>query len=165
MDFFNEYERVGVFIDAANNYMGLKGSDLSVDYAALLKSFRENCRLVSIRYYSGASSKPEHRSIKVRLDWLTYHGFTVVSKPIKILPDKSIKANMDIELAVDVMTMYPKLDHVVLFTGDSDFRYLIETIQKFGLTVTVVSMGSHLSDELKRQADHCVDLDEIINNV
>jgi uncharacterized LabA/DUF88 family protein len=100
------------------------------------------------------------------IDWLDYNGYTVVTKPTKEFVDASgrrkIKGNMDIELAVHVMEMVESIDHLVLFSGDGDFRSLVEAVQRKGRKVSVVSTLSTqppmIADELRRQADHFIDL-------
>ena len=100
------------------------------------------------------------------VDWLDYNGYTMITKPAKEFVDsagrRKIKGNMDIELAVDVMEMASSIDHAVIFSGDGDFRSLVEAVQKKGLRVTVVStMRSQppmIADELRRQADDFIEL-------
>jgi uncharacterized LabA/DUF88 family protein len=105
-------------------------------------------------------------SIRPLIDWLDYNGFTVVTKPTKEFIDatgrRKVKGNMDIELAVDALELAPHLDEMVLFSGDGDFRSLVEAVQRRGVHVTVVSTISSqppmIADELRRQADVFTDL-------
>ena len=100
------------------------------------------------------------------MDWLDYNGYTMVTKPTKEFVDsfgrRKIKGNMDIELSVDAMRLADSLDHIVLFTGDGDFRALVAALQMKGKRVTVVStlqtQPPMVADELRRQADQFVDL-------
>jgi uncharacterized LabA/DUF88 family protein len=100
------------------------------------------------------------------IDWLDYNGYTMVTKPTKEFIDaagrKKIKGNMDIELAVDAMELADHLDHIVLFSGDGDFRSLVEALQHKGKRVSVVSTLATnppmVADELRRQADQFIDL-------
>jgi uncharacterized LabA/DUF88 family protein len=100
---------------------------------------------------------------------LDYNGYTMVTKPTKEFTDASgrrkIKGNMDIELAIDVMEMAEHLDHIVLFSGDGDFRRLVEAVQRRGTRVTVVStvrsQPPMVADELRRQADTFIELQEL----
>jgi uncharacterized LabA/DUF88 family protein len=111
----------------------------------------------------------EYSPIRPLVDWLDYNGYTVVTKPLKEFTDASgrrkFKGNMDIELAVDAMEMASYLDHVVLFSGDGDFRRLTEALQRKGLRVTVVStirtQPPMIADELRRQADTFLELNEL----
>src|SRR3546814_4005021 len=108
----------------------------------------------------------EYAPIRPLVDWFDYNGYTMVNKPTKEFTDatgrRKVKGNMDIELAVDVMEMLEYLDHVVLFSGDGDFRRLVEAVQRRGRRVTVVStlrsQPPMIADELRRQADNFVDL-------
>ena len=103
------------------------------------------------------------------MDWLHYNGFTMVTKPAKEYTDsmgrRKVKGNMDIELAVDAMELAPYVDHVVLFSGDGDFRPLVEALQRKGVRVSVVStirsQPPMIADELRRQADNFIELDEL----
>jgi uncharacterized LabA/DUF88 family protein len=111
----------------------------------------------------------EYSPIRPLVDWLDYNGYTVVTKPLKEFTDASgrrkFKGNMDIELAVDAMEMASYLDHVILFSGDGDFRRLTEALQRKGLRVTVVStirtQPPMIADELRRQADTFLELNEL----
>jgi uncharacterized LabA/DUF88 family protein len=103
------------------------------------------------------------------IDWLGYNGFTVVTKPTKEFTDASgrrkIKGNMDIELAVQAIQLAATLDHIVLFTGDGDFRSLVADLQLRGKRVSVIStLQSNppmVADELRRQADQFIDLADL----
>jgi uncharacterized LabA/DUF88 family protein len=103
------------------------------------------------------------------VDWLDYNGYTMVTKPTKEFTDaagrRKIKGNMDIELAIDVMEMAQHLDHVVIFSGDGDFRRLVDAVQRKGVRVTVVSTVKSnppmVADELRRQADNFIELTEL----
>ncbi len=107
------------------------------------------------------------------VDWLDYNGYTMITKPTKEFTDaqgrKKVKGNMDIELAIDMMEMADKVDHVVLFSGDGDFRRLLEAVQRKGARVTVVStLKSNppmVSDDLRRQADHFLDLNDLASYI
>ena len=113
-------------------------------------------------YYTALVEDQEYSPIRPLIDWLDYNGYTMVTKPTKEFTDaagrRKIKGNMDIELAVDVMEMAERLDHIVLFSGDGDFRRLVEAVQRKGVRVTVVStvrsQPPMVADELRRQADN-----------
>jgi uncharacterized LabA/DUF88 family protein len=107
------------------------------------------------------------------IDWLDYNGYTVVSKPTKEFVDASgrrkVKGNMDIELAVHAMELARHIDQMVLFSGDGDFRSVVEAVQRRGVRVTVVStISSHppmIADELRRQADIFIDILELRSKI
>ena len=95
----------------------------------------------------------------------------MVTKPAKEFTDsmgrRKIKGNMDIELTVDAMELAPRIDHIVIFSGDGDFRPLVESLQRQGVRVSVVStirsQPPMIADELRRQADNFIELEELRN--
>ncbi len=159
-------DRIALFIDGANLYSTTKTLGFDVDYKRLLKEFQSRGTLVRAFYYTAILEDQEFSSIRPLLDWLDYNGYTVVTKPTKEFIDanghRKIKGNMDIELAVDAMEMAEYLDQMILFSGDGDFRSLVEAVQRRGVRVTVVStilsQPPMLADELRRQADAFTDL-------
>jgi len=166
---FYPHERVALFIDGANLYATARSLGFDVDYKRLLELFASECQLVRAFYYTALVEDQEYSPIRPLIDWLDYNGYTMVTKPTKEFTDASgrrkIKGDMDIELAIDVMEMSPHLDHIVLFSGDGDFRRLVEAVQRKGVRVSVVStvrtQPSMVADELRRQADHFIELQEL----
>ena len=163
---FYPTERIALFIDGANLYAAAKSLSFDIDYKRLLSMFRSKGQLVRALYYTALVEDQEYSSIRPLIDWLDYNGYTMVTKPTKEFVDaagrRKIKGNMDIELAVDAMELADHLDHVVLFSGDGDFRSLVEALQHKGKRVTVVSSLATnppmVADELRRQADQFIDL-------
>ena len=163
---FDPREKIALFIDGANLYATSKSLGFDIDYKRLLQEFQSKGYLLRAYYYTALAEDQEYSSIRPLIDWLDYNGYTVVTKPTKEFVDatgrRKIKGNMDIELAVDVMEMADSIDHFVLFSGDGDFRSLVEAVQRKGRKVTVVStlatQPPMIADELRRQADHFVDL-------
>jgi uncharacterized LabA/DUF88 family protein len=162
-------ERVGLFIDGSNLYAAARALGFDIDYKKLLDLFTNRCRLIRAFYYTALMEDQEYSPIRPLVDWLDYNGYTMVTKPTKEFTDatgrRKIKGNMDIELAIDVMEMAQYLDHVVLFSGDGDFRRLVEAVQRKGVRVTVVStvrsQPPMVADELRRQADLFVELEDL----
>jgi uncharacterized LabA/DUF88 family protein len=163
---FYPTERIALFIDGANLYATAKSLAFDIDYKRLLALFRTKGQLVRALYYTALVEDQEYSSIRPLIDWLDYNGYTMVTKPTKEFIDaagrKKIKGNMDIELAVDAMELADHLDHIVLFSGDGDFRSLVEALQHKGKRVSVVSTlvtnPPMVADELRRQADQFIDL-------
>ena len=163
---FDPREKIALFIDGANLYATAKSLGFDIDYKRLLREFQSRGYLVRAFYYTAVIEDQEYSSIRPLIDWLDYNGYTVVTKPTKEFVDASgrrkIKGNMDIELAVHVMEMVEWIDHLVLFSGDGDFRSLVEAVQRKGRKVSVISTLSTqppmIADELRRQADHFIDL-------
>jgi uncharacterized LabA/DUF88 family protein len=162
-------EKIALFIDGANLYATAKTLGFDIDYKRLLREFQSRGYLLRAFYYTAVIEDQEYSSIRPLIDWLDYNGYTVVTKATKEFVDQSgrrkVKGNMDIELAVNAMEIAPTVDHIVLFSGDGDFRSLVEAIQRKGVRVTVVSTISTqppmVADELRRQADIFVDIVEL----
>ncbi len=163
---FYPQERVALFIDGANLYATARALNFDIDYKRLLELFSAECNLIRAFYYTALIEDQDYSPIRPLVDWLDYNGYTMVTKPTKEFTDstgrRKIKGNMDIELAIDVMEMAQHLDHVVLFSGDGDFRRLVEAVQRKGVRVTVIStvrsQPAMVADELRRQADVFLDL-------
>lgn len=170
---FHPTERIALFIDGANLYATAKALGFDIDYKRLLTLFRSEARLVRALYYTALAEDQEYSSIRPLIDWLDYNGYTMVTKPTKEYTDASgrrkIKGNMDIELAVDAMQLAEHLDHVVLFSGDGDFRSLVAALQQKGLRVSVIStlqtQPPMVADELRRQADQFVDITDLEKDI
>jgi uncharacterized LabA/DUF88 family protein len=170
---FDQREKIALFIDGANLYATAKSLGFDIDYKRLLQEFSAKGYLLRAYYYTALAEDQEYSSIRPLIDWLDYNGYTVVTKPTKEFVDSSgrrkVKGNMDIELAVNVMEMVETVDHVVLFSGDGDFRSLVEAVQRKGRKVSVVSTLSTqppmIADELRRQADHFMDLAQLQGKV
>ena len=160
---------IALFIDGANLYATAKTLGFDVDYRRLLQEFQSRGTLLRASYYTAIMEDQEYSSVRPLVDWLDYNGYTVVTKPTKEFIDASgrrkVKGSMDVELAVDAMEIAEHIDQLVLFSGDGDFRPLVEAVQRRGVRVTVVSTISSqppmVADELRRQADHFIDLAEL----
>jgi len=170
---FYPQERIGLFIDGSNLYAAARALGFDIDYKRLLDVFRGYGHLVRAFYYTALVEDQEYSPIRPLVDWLDYNGYTMVTKPTKEYTDatgrRKIKGNMDIELAIDVMEMAQYLDHIVLFSGDGDFRRLVEAVQRKGVRVTVVSTirstPPMVADELRRQADMFLELQELAPSI
>src|SRR3981081_3609278 len=165
--------KIALFIDGANLYATAKALGFDIDHKRLLTEFQGRGTLVRAFYYTAVIEDQEYSSIRPLVDWLDYNGFTVVTKPAKEFDDgegrRKFKRNMSVELAVDAMELAPHVDQIVLFSGDGDFRPLVESVQRRGVRVTVVSTISSqpplIADELRRQADAFIDMAEFQSRV
>lgn len=163
---FDSREKIALFIDGANLYAASKTLGFDIDYRKLLKAFQKRGYLLRAYYYTALVEDQEYSSIRPLIDWLDYNGYKVVTKAAKEFTDstgrRKVKGNMDIELTVDAMQLTDTVDHFVIFSGDGDFRSLVEALQRRGRKVSVVStlttQPAMISDELRRQADHFIDL-------
>jgi len=166
-------ERIALFIDGSNLYAAARALGFDIDYKRLLTEFGKRGKLVRAFYYTALLEDQEYSPIRPLIDWLDYNGYTMVTKPTKEFTDsqgrRRFKGDMDVELAVDVMEMSAYVDHIVLFSGDGDFRRLVEAVQRKGPRVTVVStvrsQPSMVADELRRQADNFLELLEIAPHI
>ena len=166
---FHPEDRIALFIDGANLYATARSLGFDIDYRRLLKAFQKRGRLIRALYYTALMDDAEYSPIRPLIDWLDYNGFAVVTKPAKEFTDSSgrrkIKGNMDIELAVDVMQLADSLDHLVICSGDGDFRYLVECVQNKGKRVSILSTlntrPAMVADDLRRQADQFIDLADL----
>jgi uncharacterized LabA/DUF88 family protein len=162
-------EKIALFIDGANLYATAKSLGFDIDYKRLLREFQSRGYLLRAFYYTAVVEDQEYSSIRPLIDWLDYNGYTVVTKAAKEFTDASgrrrVKGSMDIELAVDAMELARHVDQMILFSGDGDFRSLVEAVQRRGVRVTVIStiatQPPMIADELRRQTDVFTDLVEL----
>ena len=169
----HSHERIALFIDGSNLYAAARALGFDIDYKKLLEFFSGRGYLVRALYYTALIEDQEYSPIRPLVDWLDYNGYTMVTKPTKEFTDatgrRKIKGNMDIELAVDMLEMADTLDHLYVFSGDGDFRRLVEAVQRRGKRVTVVSTVRSsppmAADELRRQADVFLELEKLIPEI
>jgi uncharacterized LabA/DUF88 family protein len=170
------FDKIALFIDGANFYATCRALGFDVDYKRLLVEFQSRGALLRAFYFTTIIEDQEYSSIRPLIDWLDYNGYTVVTKLTKLTKEyvdasgrRKVKGSMNIELAVNAIELADHIDQVFLFSGDGDFRPLLEALQRRGVHVTVVStMVSQppmVADELRRQADVFVDLAELKSKV
>jgi uncharacterized LabA/DUF88 family protein len=162
-------EKTVLFIDGTSIYNTSRNLGIDIDYRLFLEYFHEATYIVRAYYYSTIIEGEDYTPVKPLTDWLSYNGFCTVIKAAKEFTDNSgkrrVKGNIDIEIAIDMMELAPKINHVVLFTGNADFRRAVEAVQRQGVRVTVVSSlkcnPPTIADELRRQCDQFVELADI----
>ena len=170
---FDPREKIAIFIDGANLYATSRTLGFDIDYRRLLDDFREKAYLVRAVYYTALAEDQEYSSIRPLIDWLDYNGYKVVTKPVREFTDaqgrRRVKGNMHIELVVDALELADHIDHFILFSGDGEFRYLVEALQRKGKKVTVASTVKTkppmIADDLRRQADHFMELANLSQSV
>lgn len=166
---FYKDDRLALFIDGSNLYAAARALGFDIDYKLLRAEFLRRGKLIRAFYYTALLENEDYSPIRPLVDWLNYNGYCLVTKPAKEFTDaagrRKVKGNMDIELAVDAMELAPRVDHIVLFSGDGDFKPLVESLQRQGVRVSVVStirsQPPMISDELRRQADNFIELDDL----
>ena len=163
-------DRLALFIDGANLYAAARALNADLDFRKMVDSFHDRAVLTRAYYYTAVVEGEEFSPIRPLIDFLDYNGFRVVTKPVKRFTDGQghtrTKGNMDIEIAVDMLELAPHIDHALLFSGDGDFRRVVEAVQARGVRVTVVStmkvQPPHIADELRRQADDFIELADLM---
>jgi uncharacterized LabA/DUF88 family protein len=166
---FYATDRIALFIDGANLYLAAKGLNIDLDFKKLLEEFQKRGVLIRAYYYTAVVENEDYSPIRPLVDWLDYNGFTVVTKAAKEYTDvngrKRHRGDMDVDLTVDMMQMAGHADHLVLFSGNSDFQPLVAAVQRKGVRVTVVSTLKSsppmASDEMRRQADSFIELADL----
>ncbi|MBI5946635.1 MAG: NYN domain-containing protein [Chloroflexi bacterium] len=158
--------RVGIFVDAANVELGLERSRARVDWGKVLELLTRGRQLVRAVAYSPVHDDPTvsietQRFVEPFLD----KGYKVVTKPLKRFADNTVKANVDIEMALDIITMLDRLDVVCLVSGDGDFQRLVELIQSKGVRVEVIAVASSTATNLRHAADHYIDLQSRLRDI
>ncbi len=168
-----EAEKTALFIDGANLYKSARNLGFDIDYKSLLAKAQDESQLVRASYYTAIQEDKDqdYSPLRPLVDWLDYNGYRMVTKPTREFTDqqgrKRYKGSTDVELVVDAMLLAERVDHIVIFSGNGDFRRAIEAIQAKGVKVTVVSTVKSsppmASDELRRQADSFIDLADLEN--
>ena len=170
---FYPNERIALFIDGANLFSTTKAVDIDIDYKKMLNLFAAKGRLITANYYTAITERPDFSALQPLLDWLDYNGYQVITKPAKEVTDREgrrkLKGNMDIEITIDMLKLAPHIDHMILFSGDGDFRAVLEAVQKQGVRVTVISTRKAkppvLADELRRQCNHFIDIIDLEKSI
>lgn len=171
---FDMRERVAFFIDGANFYQTARSLNVDIDYRRVLSSFVGDAYLLRANYYTALAEDQEFSSLRPLMDWLDYNGFHVTTKPMREFTDSSgqrrrVRPSLEVDMTVDAMTLCEEVNHIVLFTGDGAYRPLVEALQKRGRKVSVVSSlktnPSMISDDLRRQADHFLDLADLTDRI
>ena len=165
--------RIALFIDGANLHATARTLGFDMDYRRLLAEFCSRAAVLRAFYYTTTIEDLEFSSVRPLLDWLDYNGYSVVTRPSREFVDASgrrkLKGSIAIELTVDAMETAPHVEEIVLFSGDGDFRPMVEAVQRRGVRVSVVSTISSqppmIADELRRQADVFIDLKDLQSKI
>jgi uncharacterized LabA/DUF88 family protein len=159
-----------LFIDGQGLHHAAKALNFEVDYKRLMTEFERRGPLLRAYYYTTVFETEDFTAVRPLLDWLTYNGFTVRTKPLREHDEgesrRRWKRNIGIDLAIDAMETAGYVDNIYLFSGDGDFRSLVEALQRRGVFVTVVSTlrskpAPMVADELRRRAGAFLELDDL----
>ncbi len=170
--YLSKTEKTAVFIDGSNLFAVAKALDFDVDYRKFLKYFQDNTCLVRAAYYTVLTEDQDYSPLRPLVDWLDYNGFHMVTKSTREFIDnqgrKKVKGSIAVDLVIDALAIADKIDHMILFSGDSDFVKLTQALQNKGVRVTIVStimtQPFMVGDDLRRQADIFMDLYHIQDN-
>jgi uncharacterized LabA/DUF88 family protein len=166
---FYKDERIAVFIDGKSLFACSKALGFDIDFKLFRKEFSQRGKLNKLSYFTTLVDSEEFSSVKPLVDWLSYNGYNTVTKPVKEYVDtagrRKVKGNISVEMTIAVLDMVPFVDHIIIVTGDKDFKPLVEAVQQRGTRVSIVSsirvQPPMLSDDLRRQADNFIELDEL----
>ncbi len=155
--------KVAVFIDAANLELSAKDRGWKVDYRKLYKWLKDADKLKYLGFFTVRFDNKSHDAF---LTLLKKTGYKLVTKPLKIIKNKSKightrKANFDVEIAVETMKQINSFDTLILFSGDSDFDCLLKELKRENKKIIIVSTKYHISRELIKRADNYIDLRKI----
>ena len=152
-------QRVAIFIDGSNLFYAALHLSIEIDYAKLLCKLTQGRQLLRAYFYTGVDGTNEKQ--KGFLLWMRRNGYRVVAKELIQHTDGSKKANLDVEIAVDMMMLSDHCGTMVLLSGDGDLAYAVNAITYNGVQVEVVSLQSMTSDLLINVADRYTDLASI----
>lgn len=149
-------DRVAIFIDGANLFYAALQMQIEVDYGRLLAVLTQGRQLLRAYFYTGVD--PHNDRQQGFILWMQRHGYRVVTKDLISMADGSKKANLDIEIAIDMMRLAQHCDTLILLSGDGDLAYAVNAITYQGVRVEVVGLRSMTSDSLVTVADYYQDL-------
>lgn len=153
----SQFDKVAVFFDMSNLYFAARDLGVKIDYTKLLQFLVGGRRLH--RAYAYLAVAAEDQAAIPFLTWLRRNGFRVITKPLKRFSDGTSKGDLDMELAVDLLSQAPYIDVAVIVSGDGDFTYLVDRAQRLGLRVEIASTPRYTAIELLEIADRYVNLD------
>ncbi len=151
--------RIAIFIDGSNLFYAALQLGIEIDYAKLLVLLTQGSKLLRAFFYTGVDRTNDKQ--QGFLLWMRRNGYRLVTKDVVQFPDGSKKANLDVEIAVDMLNLAPYYDTAILVSGDGDLAYAVNTVSYKGVRVEVVSLRSMTSDTLINVADCFIDIDGI----
>ncbi len=166
-------EKTAIFIDGSNLHVTARMLGFDIDYQKLLKYFQKETNVIRAYYYTALLDGHEYSPLKPLVDWLDYNGYHMTTKMAKEYLDPQgkvrVKGTINVEFTVDAMELSSRINHAILFTGDSDFYSLIEALQRRGVKVTIIStlktQPPMIADKIRRKADNFIDLVDIKSRI
>lgn len=172
----NQKPKTKVYIDGANMFYSQKKLGWSFDWAKIKNYIEQEREVIEWKYYVGVKENDEKMQKYLRyLDAVGFNPFTKPLKKIKISDDKNLfdiyktkyiyKANFDVEITTDILLDKSKIDEIIIFSGDSDFKYLVKKLKDAGKKVSVYSSRKTISWELKLEASNISYLEDIKDQI
>jgi uncharacterized LabA/DUF88 family protein len=153
---FGDRDRVVIFVDGSNLFYAASHLNLEIDYIKLLQTLTQGHRLVRAYFYTGVDRSNEKQ--QGFLLWMRRNGYRVVTKDLMQMSDGSKKANLDVEIAIDMMKLAGCCDRAILVSGDGDLAYVVNALSYQGVQVEVVGLHSMTNGNLINVADRYTDL-------
>ena len=168
---FGQKDKVALFVDGSNFFESVKEVGLRIDYQKVYDFFARRETVFRAHYFSAVKPDSPEKDDDLRplLDWLSYHNWDVITKPVKMFTNREtgeqdIKGNMDVEITTEMLLLKDHVNHMVLFSGDEDFVYAIQKVKAAGVRVTVVSSPKMVASNLRRIADLYINLETVFND-
>ncbi|MEM8614643.1 MAG: NYN domain-containing protein [Cyanobacteria bacterium P01_H01_bin.105] len=155
--------RTAIFIDGSHLFYAALQLDIELDYTQLLSTLTVDSQLLRAFFYTGADSGNEKQ--QGFLLWMRRNGYRVVAKDLVPMPDGSKKINLDVEMAVDMLTLAPHYDTAVLVSGNGNLAYAVDAVSKQGVRVEIVGLRTMTSDNLINVADTYLDIATIQTDI
>ncbi len=158
-----EFGRIGVFIDGNNLFHAARSMGIEIDYAKLLAVFSRYGPLMRAFFYTGVDENASKQ--QGFLLWMKRNGYRVVQKDLKVFPDGSKRANLDVEIVVDMLNLSKTTDTIALVSGDEDFTYALQHLTQMGKQVILAGFRVNTSPYLMDASDYFLDLESIIGDI
>ncbi|GBQ86287.1 hypothetical protein AA14337_3282 [Acetobacter malorum DSM 14337] len=171
-DYLVSGEKLAVFIDGQSLYQSSRALAFEIDYSKVLAEF-EKASLLRAYYFVAMLETEDYSPLKPLTDWLSYNGYSVVTKPAREYNDgnghRRVKGSVAVEIAVEMMEMAPHVDHIILFSGDSELKHAVEAVKRRGTKITAFSTmhagPQSISDDLRRSVDGFVELSQVMRPI
>ena len=160
-------QRIAILIDGSNAHASANALNFQIDYVKFLALFKKKYQVNRALYFTALPPKEVDSPLRKMVTFLDFNGYNSIIKETKLHTDNDgmvkRKGNMDCELAIYATKYAEVVERIVLFSGDGDFRIVVERVQELGCQVTVLSTlkGNMVSDLLRRQADEFLELDDM----
>lgn len=170
---FYSNEKFSVFIDSWSLNQASRSIELQIDFKRLRDELVKRGRLQALNYYTVVDEREEDNPLIPLLQWLSYNGYRVHRKLVRGFTNddgrRVVRGSLDVEIALDMMASAQNVDHIVLFSGNRDYVYAVESVQRLGCRVTLCSTRqaeSHIcSDELRRAVDSFIELEDLADSI